>query len=436
MNNLYNTHVTLSKYIHIFERDNQWYAYGTWVNRIWEITPKEALIILDYLKGIPLEELYKNGNIDKKDIKSIINYFEDNCIIEECENSNFDNTIDSMILLITEKCNFACTYCYGAYGEKNKTMIFSTAKLAIDLAKKLNIPEIVFFGGEPLLNFELIKQTVKYIKEIQFDVDLRITTNGSLVTEEIASFFAENNILVSVSMDGNKEQHDKTRIYKDGSSSYEQVINGIKILKEYNLLDLIEITHSSRHDEDISAQIKGGLDLFPIISCACVDGKKGCKHYNDVISGKRLTNFYKNTLDFIENNLNESEYIFGVKELYDKICNGKTFSSPQCLCSDISSRLVISSNGDICPCPEMTNSEYVLGNINELSLEEFYIKRNEVLNALSSRKLKKEWFSGMCETCIQHVTKKDGFFFYENPLDFEKCIEDLLILYVKKNRMQ
>ena len=138
-----------------------------------------------------------------------------------------------------------CRYCiyhpdhpeYREFGHRN--MEWDTAKKAIDFLKahsqKSEHRHIGFYGGEPLVNFELIKQAVQYAKEI-FDnnITFALTTNATLVNTEIASFFADNDFNLIISLDGPEELHNANRIMVNGEGSFNQTIRGCKkIFQEY-----------------------------------------------------------------------------------------------------------------------------------------------------------------------------------------------------------
>jgi uncharacterized protein len=140
-----------------------------------------------------------------------------------------------LILHVTEACNLRCDYCY--YGESHGrrkrnhsgTMSLETAKTAVDflIAHSKNLKEvgIVFFGGEPLLNFKLITEIVPYATECGRRVDKKVTfsltTNATLLNDDIVAYLANHHIGVTVSMDGHEDIHDRHRRFPDGSPSYE-----------------------------------------------------------------------------------------------------------------------------------------------------------------------------------------------------------------------
>jgi len=145
----------------------------------------------------------------------------------------------ALCLHMAHTCNLKCSYCFagdGEYSGGTKLMSLEIAKKAVDLllsnsGNKKNI-EIDFFGGEPMLNFDVIKKTVAYARENQEkynkEVHFTITTNGTILDDDSLAFINENMDNVVISIDGRKEVHDKFRLYADGSGSYDLAIENAK----------------------------------------------------------------------------------------------------------------------------------------------------------------------------------------------------------------
>lgn len=122
---------------------------------------------------------------------------------------SFESKVDirAVALNVAEQCNLRCVYCYAGDGDygKNEKMKFSVGQKALDLfVGKHKSFTVVFFGGEPLLNFSLIKETVEYAKKAFPDTkfNYRMTTNGLLLTSSIMQFLKENNVSLTISYDG------------------------------------------------------------------------------------------------------------------------------------------------------------------------------------------------------------------------------------------
>jgi uncharacterized protein len=176
-----------------------------------------------------------------------INY-NDNLLLKEKQESYIrPPSLETLYLLVTDSCNLACRYCLincnmpDEY--RRSVMSWTTAKEAVDmyfsnLEKTKFKKTIVFYGGEPLLNFPIIRKVVEYIKSTyqdqqrEYGVLFTIITNGVLINYEIAKFLAEHtDIAVAVSLDGGKEINDQKRIFPNGAGTFDHVRSGIKMLK-------------------------------------------------------------------------------------------------------------------------------------------------------------------------------------------------------------
>ncbi len=138
-------------------------------------------------------------------------------------------------LCLTHNCNLRCSYCYS--GKKRaESMTAGTAARAIDfLAGQSNGSSVVtFFGGEPLIEFDLIRDIVRYTKENGYDIAFRMSTNGTLVTPGILSFFRENGIYFVLSIDGDEKQHDLSRRYVGGRGSYRDIEDKLGDILRFN----------------------------------------------------------------------------------------------------------------------------------------------------------------------------------------------------------
>lgn len=151
--------------------------------------------------------------------------------------------LESLILQVTQQCNLRCGYCaYSGLYQSNRVhsssrMSFETAKKAIDffLDHNTEIPEtnIGFYGGEPFLEFDLIKRCVDYLKkriEGKKEFSINTTTNATLLKGEIADYVVENEFDIGISLDGPKEAHDKNRRFENGRGSFDIVMQNIKDL--------------------------------------------------------------------------------------------------------------------------------------------------------------------------------------------------------------
>jgi uncharacterized protein len=163
-----------------------------------------------------------------------------------------DFPLTTMVLNVTNKCNLACTYCYEYgedkivdtdFGEKPKFMSEETARESVDFMFKESgdnrVANLTFFGGETLLNFKVLKKTLAYAREravaLDKGVQFSLTTNATLLRPEVIEWLVENEVGVTISIDGPKESQDQFRVFKNGMGSYELVLPKIKeLLKRHN----------------------------------------------------------------------------------------------------------------------------------------------------------------------------------------------------------
>ena len=149
-----------------------------------------------------------------------------------------DVNLKAMCLHIAHGCNLKCRYCFAGEGEYHEKglMSFEVGKKAIDYliassGRRKNL-EIDFFGGEPLLNFGVVKDIVKYARSIEKENNknfrFTLTTNALLLNDEITDFLNKEMSNVVLSLDGRKEVNDHMRMRKDGSGSFDTIVPNIQ----------------------------------------------------------------------------------------------------------------------------------------------------------------------------------------------------------------
>lgn len=147
--------------------------------------------------------------------------------------------VKALCLHICHDCNLSCKYCFagkGKYKGKAEYMSFDVAKRAVDFlisnSGNRKILEMDFFGGEPLMNLDVVKQTVEYAKKEGEKAGKKflftLTTNGVLLNGETAKWLNDEMENVVLSVDGRKEVHDGVRKTVNGKGSYEVIIDNIK----------------------------------------------------------------------------------------------------------------------------------------------------------------------------------------------------------------
>jgi len=163
---------------------------------------------------------------------------------DECIQHRLEHERMILLLNVTEECNFRCSYCVfngqlpNRRTHSGRQMSWSVAKRAIDdfLEHSTGVEErsITFYGGEPLLNFALIQRCFQYVKERATGAtpSFGMTTNGSLLKGDIADCVASENCNVNVSLDGPKAIHDRCRVTRNGSPTWEEVVGNVRAFRK------------------------------------------------------------------------------------------------------------------------------------------------------------------------------------------------------------
>ena len=181
--------------------------------------------------------------------------------------------IKALCLHVAHTCNLNCSYCFASQGKYNgerAVMTFETGKRALDFliensGTRRNL-EVDFFGGEPLMNWDVVKELVAYAREVEKkhnkNFRFTLTTNGVLVDDEVIEFTNREMSNVVLSLDGRKEVHDRFRVDYAGQGSWEKIVPKFQKFvearggKEYYMRGTF--TH---HNPDFLEDIKTMLDL-------------------------------------------------------------------------------------------------------------------------------------------------------------------------------
>jgi len=193
----------------------------------------------DDVKAV-LKDIYSESEIDEAyeeifELAKNETLFTDDMYAEIAKNWNKKSDIKALCLHIAHDCNLRCRYCFADTGEfhgKRGMMTNEVGEKAIDFViresgARKNI-EIDYFGGEPLLNFDVVKHITEYAKKEaeKHDKNFRftITTNGMLLSDDVIEYINENMSNAVLSLDGRKEVNDKMRCKIDKSGSYDNIV--------------------------------------------------------------------------------------------------------------------------------------------------------------------------------------------------------------------
>lgn len=220
----------------IIKKDNENLLFHVPTTSLFQIN-KENEELLDRLNKKDTKSTdFSKEEFEELEKLNIIGVLEEQKYIEV---KNFPAT--TLILNVASGCNLSCTYCYKAdltTLKNSGNMSYETAISAIEHlykeAPNQKVYNITFFGGEPLSNFSLIKNVtifaIKFFKEKNAIADFTMTTNATLLTKQIIEFLKEHNFGITISIDGPKYIHNKTRLTNTGSGSYEIVRKKVELL--------------------------------------------------------------------------------------------------------------------------------------------------------------------------------------------------------------
>jgi uncharacterized protein len=375
----------------LFELDNNMKLAVCPENGAWMAINNNVLDIVKTMDGKhSTDELKEKWSelYTLSEITELINLLEVQRLLEnekKCEKTLCNTTINRSprlaVLNMTEQCNLSCKYCYvEADITKNKIMALETAIRIINEMLEINRAQntkttILFHGGEPFLNFEVMRDVVEYYSKMNIkDISFEVQTNATLLTLEHITFIKENNLNVGISLDGTKDVHDANRITKKGFGSYDMVIKGIELLKEYNIkfgVIVVLTKQNYRHVDDIfNLLIK--LDIRSFSINPVFYGGRCSENIDDIeITSDELFIAYTALVDrIISYNINRPSSKERVEERILKyltrniITAEPSFMCMRTPCGAGIDTLAFDTNGDVYICDDFIHqSDFIIGNI-------------------------------------------------------------------------
>jgi uncharacterized protein len=200
----------------------------------------EIIKNLEAIQGVKKEHNYFSGH--RPEIFSGVGSIDDVRYI-------LDSNLEQLILEVTEQCNLRCKYCSFS-GRYKHARVHSGKKMAVevmeravdffigkcDKSNQAKLPAITFYGGEPLLRTDLIKRAVELTRKKglfeQFSFSL--TTNGTLLPDDIITYFIHNHISMLISLDGPKEVHDRYRFFSNGQGAFDSILKNLERIQRIN----------------------------------------------------------------------------------------------------------------------------------------------------------------------------------------------------------
>ncbi|MCI9378323.1 MAG: thioether cross-link-forming SCIFF peptide maturase [Eubacterium sp.] len=294
------------------------------------------------------------------------------------EFKNRPTVVKALCLHIAHDCNLACRYCFAEEGEyhgKRALMPFETGKAALDFliansGGRKNL-EVDFFGGEPTLNFQVVKDLVAYGREQEkrFDKKFRftLTTNGVLLNDEIMEFANKEMSNVVLSIDGRKEVNDKMRPFRNGSGSYDLIVpKFLKFAGSRNHENYYVRGTFTHYNLDFSQDVLHLADLgFRQISVEPVVAQETDGYaIREEDLPKLFSEYDKLAAEMVKRHKNGDDFLFFhfMIDLEGGPCVAKRLSG----CGSGTEYLAVTPWGDLYPCHQFVGNEaFCMGNVTD-----------------------------------------------------------------------
>lgn len=289
---------------------------------------------------------------------------------------NRETVVKALCLHIAHDCNLACKYCFADEGEYHGRRAFmseETGKKALDFlvnnsGNRINL-EVDFFGGEPLMNFDVVKAIVEYGRSLEDrhhkKFRFTLTTNGVLLKEEMFEFINKEMSNVVLSIDGRKQVHDYMRPFRSGAGSYELIVPKFQKLAELrNQMDYYVRGTFTKHNMDFSKDVLALADLgFEQIS---VEPVVGDETYDYTFKNEDLPTLLEEYDRLAKALLKRREedkpvnFFHFMIDLSGGPCVAKRLSG----CGSGTEYLAVAPWGDLYPCHQFVGKEeFLLGNL-------------------------------------------------------------------------
>lgn len=443
-----------------FETVNKKYLYDTNTGKVIECEEVEYLLLQKILAGSfdEMEELIDEygfelcaavdtiiASIKEEKIFGIAKF--EKMFIPDDYEKTINNGLKQIVIELTERCNLRCGYCiynegcndnrnFGT-GDMSEETALKAVEYAIAHSKDSETLAITFYGGEPLLKYDLMKKCIDYAIENIHDKELTfsLTTNGVLMTEKMAQELAQiPGMGLLFSIDGPKEIHDLYRRKADGKGSFEEALRGLRYAveafgesaKDTILLSMVYAPpYSSEKLQQIQDFFDGlewlpeGIDKYVTYpSEETTDCINTYLQKNDTLKCFLASDFGDNSL------LDWSEGKYGSKNLFSKkVLNGiytriykrQIFSeSIEAICMNGcclpgQRRIYITVNGDFKIC-ERVGSIPNIGNLKDgIDMDIIHKKFLLEYSEKSLTKCSACWAARLCDLCYTHSFDAGGF---------------------------
>lgn len=385
-----------AKDIHVIQNDGRYVVFHPESFSLFSVTEDIGEILRSY---------ENNSKYIDSEVEGVIN----NILTHLSDNIEHNSARDlewtgleprTLNLLISQDCNLKCGYCYadhGTYRSEKKLMSYDTAKKCIDkLLSKDYDNTIVFFGGEPLLNFSLIQKIDSYLSTKHLTVKYTTMTNGTIMNDEIKTFIDDKFLNLWISLDGPKDINDGQRFGRF-ESVHDRVIETIDELnpRSYPLIIKSVVTKRSLNKlteivEHISSLKIDSMAIKPV-----TDVPQGCEFFMRDEDYAAYISELSNILVRNVKKLANGDKIKLMSYISPILMQMITKTRMTCGCAAGRELMTITADGDVYPCEKYVGLEdFHMGNVHDDDFpgEKFKSIRNKFY-------MKTVYISPYCASC-------------------------------------
>lgn len=339
--------------------------------------------------------------------------------------ADITDKVVALYLFVCQECNLKCSYCYGDEGEYGKRGRMSEGVMRSAFKRFFDGGQgrhyVTFFGGEPLMNFPLMKKTAAlaetYRQEGKADIDMCIVTNGTLYNPEIDAFFREHITDVTFSLDGPKSLNDAQRIAKSRDSVYDEAKKNIQKLTQdapfgWSFRSIVTSDGCDRVEEiyrHLESFNPGGIGIVD------VDAPKDSPlHIDDARYGRFLEQIVavnRRGLDSILEGDQPVAFEYPFYILYYFVARRHALYH----CNAGTNLLAVTAEGDVYPCHRFVGmDEFKMGNVTDPDLKEserYNSIRNQFIEATVDNRegCRDCWARYLCGgSCAKHSFAEHG----------------------------
>ena len=355
-------------------------------------------------------------------------------------------------ILLTERCNLACRYCYAQGAPDRAVMPMSTLRRTVDLAMTLPAGFLTFqfAGGETLTHFSAFKRAVAYIEKAadrsHKEAEILVQSNGTLLSRPgVVDFLRGHDIRVGVSLEGPREINDLTRNYIDGRSSHRDTLKGLEAVRKGGLTVVGTLTVIGRHNADRALDLLEFFTKLGVVGVrfnVIIAKGRGTENWDELgITPREYFEFMKKVIQYIGRTraFQEANLQQLVRNLVMRTRNFRCMRSP---CGAGFDYLVITPEGDIYPCVHwLREARLHLGNVHDFESLEWAFLHSPAVKEMADRIVdhvaecrRCEW-RHLCEGgCALRAKDRYGKLLAPDPLcEYYRNIYPFLFDYLSKD---